>query len=932
MVKNKDVEERKKTAEELKNNFAILPEKKQAWDDLHRLTQDKEYSIRSSAVYALGTCYSHLPAESKKAASDDLIKLTQDKDESVRRGAAYALGFCYSHLLEESKKAAYDNLHRLTQDKYDHVRSRAADTLVACYTDLPVESKKAAWDDLIRLTQDKDYSLRWGVARALSACYSHLPAESKKGAWGDLIRLTQDKDYSVRWHAVDALGVCYSYLPAESKKAAWDDQIIITQDKDESSRLHAIDALGACYSHLPVESKKAAWDDLHRLTQDKDNSVRRRASDSLGTCYSHLPYKSKKQAWDDLHRLMQDRDKDVRVAANHSLGRVSIYRASHAKGDESVREELETALRFFEISSNEASYFNPAKFCLPFYRSFHVITFKKEEAKAEVNKYLADAKSAVQGSKSKEKLLEAVENLGNALKEAQKARDFSDVKADLNAYRRYCDRACELLETTEDKVPGASRLIRKGLPIIDERIKGIIAQIQEKAKVLCKQVKDTEYKEIGQQINNVGQELSKIINPIRVEKELSRMLIPLSAMCKKMPAEDRGEACELLKQINEEQNIEEKLPLINMFLSKISTQMNKVTIMGNSVENSNNVQVIVGTGNKQVQVSKNSQPKLKKEINKKSPISPIELFFQEKQDTINELAKKFSTYLNRSSVITEEDIKGWLLQFGNIIWIKFALRLLENIDYYEPWQMKQIFIHFYEKIIDKTDKDKIVISLLGTPKDSSSIVNYTLGEEFMRYKLETHPLEAILNSMNPDKKVIVFIDDNIGSGKQAVQIFREWLGIEKRDLNESHVKPLSNEQIEKFKRFRIYLCTFVGFEDGKDNVSVELKKMGLNVVKVYSFSKLEEEIGCFHKALKIFDNEEERMQAENMAREIGIQLFEDKDWQDEIKNKRSLGYGNSQKLIVFYYNTPTSTLPILWKEGRYNSKKWLPLFPRRDKK
>lgn len=118
-------------------------------------------------------------------------------------------------------------------------------------------------------------------------------------------------------------------------------------------------------------------------------------------------------------------------------------------------------------------------------------------------------------------------------------------------------------------------MIRKGLPIIDERIKGIIADINEKAKALCKQVKDTEYKEIGQQVNNVGQELSNVIDPIRLEKEVSHMLIPLSAMCKKMPEEDRGEACEILKQINDEQYVEDKLPLISMFLSKISTQMDQ---------------------------------------------------------------------------------------------------------------------------------------------------------------------------------------------------------------------------------------------------------------------------------------------------------------------------------------------------------------------
>jgi hypothetical protein len=45
---------------------------------------------------------------------------------------------------------------------------------------------------------------------------------------------------------------------------------------------------------------------------------------------------------------------------------------------------MENALGFFEKASEEAIYFNPAKFCSPFYRSFYTIIFKKEEAEAEV--------------------------------------------------------------------------------------------------------------------------------------------------------------------------------------------------------------------------------------------------------------------------------------------------------------------------------------------------------------------------------------------------------------------------------------------------------------------------------------------------------------------------------------------------------------------
>jgi hypothetical protein len=318
-----------------------------------------------------------------------------------------------------------------------------------------------------------------------------------------------------------------------------------------------------------------------------------------------------------------------------------------------------------------------------------------------------------------------------------------------------------------------------------------------------------------------------------------------------------------------------------------------------------------------------------------SPISQasIDTWFQKKQDAIKELAWKFSTYQNRTTPITDETIKKWLLQFDNLPWMKLALKLLEGIDYYTPQRMKGMFRHFYEQIIPEEDRTKIVCSLLGNLEDSAALVNYFLGEVFMEYGLsKPQPLETILANMEPEEKVIVFVDDNIGSGKQAVQIFREWLGIEERVLEESHVMRLSDVQIKKFKRFKIYLCTFVGFEEGKEMVRKELKKIGLNVSKVYSFVKLEEAIGCFHEASDIFTNPEELKEAKDMASKIGIQLFSDKDWQDELKEERSLGYGNSQKLVVFFYNTPTSTLPILWKEGIYNGKRWQALFPRREKK
>ena len=146
--------------------------------------------------------------------------------------------------------------------------------------------------------------------------------------------------------------------------------------------------------------------------------MRSRTAYALGSIFPHVP--NKQHAWDDLIKLSTDEDHSVITCANHSLGKVSIFKASQAEEEADYKKELEKAIVFFEKATREShGWFNPSNFCLPFYRSFHTIIFKRQGAKEEMDRYLAEAKSAIEGSKSKELLLEAVENLSNALREVQ---------------------------------------------------------------------------------------------------------------------------------------------------------------------------------------------------------------------------------------------------------------------------------------------------------------------------------------------------------------------------------------------------------------------------------------------------------------------------------------------------------------------------------
>jgi HEAT repeat protein len=357
--------------------------------------------------------------------------------------------------------------------------------------------KQQAWNDLHRLTNDEDSFVRYAAASTLGSAFSQVP--DKQQAWKNLVEPMYDENSGVESNAAMALGLIFSHVP--DKQQAWDDLYRLTQDEEIIVRLRASFNLGSVFSHVP--DKQRAWDDLHRLTYDEDNYVRSGATFSIGSVFSQLP--DKQQALSDLYRLTKDQYRSVRTFANNSLGKVSIYKASKAENEEDYKKELENAIEYFEESINISydKWYCQPKFCLLFYRSFHTIIFKRLEAKEEVERYLEEVKSEIEGSKSKELLFEAVIYLAEALNEVQKLEnlDLETIKGELNFYRKYCDHAAELMKDTDERAPFATEVLRKGLPILDRNLKGILEEIQEKAKTACQVSQGTATQKIACAIN-----------------------------------------------------------------------------------------------------------------------------------------------------------------------------------------------------------------------------------------------------------------------------------------------------------------------------------------------------------------------------------------------------------------------------------------------
>jgi HEAT repeat protein/SAM-dependent methyltransferase len=486
---------------------------------LHRKAWSRFAQIRREAVNQLSSTFGDLP--DKERAWADLIQLTGDKDRDVRCGAAKLLDMAFPHLPEDYRAQAWQDLLQF-KDRY--VRGIATVSLSTAFPHLPEDYRAQAWQDLIRLTGDEERPVRFGAAWALGAAFPHLPENYRAQAWADLHRLTGDVDIPVRDGAALALGTVFPHLPEDYRVQAWQDLHRLTGDEIMDLRWGVAASLGAAFTHLPEAHRVQAWQDLIRLTGDKYEHVRWGAAASLGAAFTHLPEAHRVQAWQDLIRLTGDEHAEVRLYANQALGKVSIVKATETDSEDDFRKELETALAFFDTASQELAVFNPALFCSLFYRSYYAITFQRS-AENEVQRYLTEAKRAAKGSKSREELIEAIANLADALKEARDARasDLEARKRDLNAYRRYCDRAAALLDITEKEAPTATKVLRRGLLIIDQRIKEAFRGIKEESKKICESATAREA-ELGCKLTKHATDVIAADNPVEVLRNITYIL------------------------------------------------------------------------------------------------------------------------------------------------------------------------------------------------------------------------------------------------------------------------------------------------------------------------------------------------------------------------------------------------------------------------
>lgn len=549
----------------MKIRFESLSDKSNAFDDLHRLTSDEYSIIRREAALTLDSVFNYIPEEYKATAFDDLHRLTNDKNSDVREMAAAALGSAFEYI--PNKSAAWADLDKLTSDENLHVRREAVYALDNVFYHIPEKHMAAAFDDLHRLINDEDLYIRRNATHGLSNAFDLIPEKYKTIAFDDLRRLTNDKDSKVRSWAANSISFTFEYAP--DKSAAWDDLHRLINDENWDVRDEAATAIGGAFPFIPEEHKSVAFEDLRRLTDEKGLFVRGVAALAIGHAFRYIPEEHKTVAWDDLDRLTSDEDSNIRLYANYSLGKICIYKASKSKNKKDTRIQLEEAIRYFKIAAIEHNYYNPAKFCYSFYRSFDAVLFKKVNAKKEIDGYIDAAKKEIKESEIKEKLIKAIEKLAEALEKVHNAsRSDVDWQEALRQSSEILDYVDKLMKENRDKTPVIYDLYEIAIPSFEEAIKKRINDIKKQADIACKVAKE-EYKPfacgIKQSLNNLNEDI--YLDPVKLNSKLNSILGLANGKILFLP--DLADMSEMIEKALRSSNSDQKTDVIYEILKRL---------------------------------------------------------------------------------------------------------------------------------------------------------------------------------------------------------------------------------------------------------------------------------------------------------------------------------------------------------------------------
>ncbi|WP_238917316.1 phosphoribosyltransferase [Clostridium sp. YIM B02555] len=250
--------------------------------------------------------------------------------------------------------------------------------------------------------------------------------------------------------------------------------------------------------------------------------------------------------------------------------------------------------------------------------------------------------------------------------------------------------------------------------------------------------------------------------------------------------------------------------------------------------------------------------------------------------------------------IDVRDVIKWILQFDPSDY-DLAIRIIRNLNVIGHEDIKSALSVAYSKLIRKSiergahiNNKNTLFAGLGDSGKSGSMISYNfriineLSEEnFQENEITKKYIEdGFIEN-------IVLVDDIISTGHQATTSINEL-----------------KERVIPYGVKNIFLLTICGFTEGLEKVS---KEANIYTFSAFEYDKMDTVASLdsrFYDGIS-FDDREKILKR--------LQYYG-----STCCRSNPLGYGGIGALIAFYYNTPNTTLPIVWSEN--NS--WIPLFKR----
>lgn len=250
-------------------------------------------------------------------------------------------------------------------------------------------------------------------------------------------------------------------------------------------------------------------------------------------------------------------------------------------------------------------------------------------------------------------------------------------------------------------------------------------------------------------------------------------------------------------------------------------------------------------------------------------------------------------------------LRKWLEQFKEEKEKLAALFLVEHLFIATNDGSNKKWKKFFFKNLDQIDQEDIYYLAAGGPGSSGESWRHKFIREIDLGKQQSRTLKAIKEKKTPSdwqNKVIIFIDDIIGSGDQ----FKNFI-----ESNLMHHTGTELELLDQFKTAKIMYFVIIATEQGINYITQNIPIKRENINYGYLFTKFFDSSNPVWKKTTPITREE----CLRICKEYGKKLYFD----------YPLGFLDAQLLVAFQDHTPDNTLPVLWWSENDN---WEPLLKR----